>query len=80
MHQWINYILGLNKQTESELIDSELKNLQKFIKFSSEVDLEIRKEMWDYYKAELANMKKTIKKLQEQNELLTAKLEINGQI
>lgn len=79
MDQWINYILGLNKQTQSELIDAELKNLKRFAKFLRENDVEIKKEIWDHFNEKTLKMEKTIKILQEENELLIAKLETYGQ-
>jgi hypothetical protein len=66
MEKRFKYLLGLAKHTENFLMYNELKTLkQDVLKFPM---------------LRIDAMEKRIKELEQENELLTAKLEINGQI
>jgi len=66
MEKRFNYLLGLSKHTENYLMHNELKELKKdVLKFSM---------------LRLEAMERRIKELEQENELLKAKLEIYGQI
>lgn len=66
MEKRFKYLLGLSKHTENFLMYNELKTLkQDVLKFPM---------------LRIEAMEKRIKELEQENELLTAKLEINGQI
>jgi hypothetical protein len=66
MEKRFKYLLGLSKHTENYLMYNELK--------------ELKKEVLQYPMLRIEAMAKRIKELEQENELLTAKLEINGQI
>ena len=66
MEKRFKYLLGLSKHTSNFLMYNELKALkQDVLKFPM---------------LRIDAMAKRIKELEQENELLTAKLEINGQI
>lgn len=66
MEKRFKYLLGLSKHTNNFLMYNELKALkQDVLKFPM---------------LRIDAMERRIKELEQQNELLTAKLEINGQI
>ena len=66
MEKRFTYLLGLSKHTENYLMYNELK--------------ELKKDVLEYPMLRIEAMAKRIKELEQENELLTAKLEINGQI
>jgi len=66
MEKRFTYLLGLAKHTENYLMLNELK--------------ELKKEVLQYPMLRIEAMAKRIEELEQQNEFLTAKLEVNGQI
>ena len=66
MEKRFTYLLGLAKHTENYLMLNELK--------------ELKKEVLQYPMLRIEAMTKLIEELEQENELLTAKLEVNGQI
>jgi len=64
MEKRFTYLLGLAKHTENYLMLNELK--------------ELKKEALQYPMLRIEAMAKRIEELEQQNEFLTAKLEING--
>ena len=66
MEKRFTYLLGLAKHTENYLMLNELK--------------ELKKEVLQYPMLRIEAMAKRIKELEQENEFLTAKLEVNGQI
>ena len=66
MEKRFNYLLGLSKHTENFLMHNELK--------------ELKKDILSYPMLRVDAMEKRIEELKQENELLKAKLEINGLI
>lgn len=64
MEKRFTYLLGLAKHTENYLMLNELK--------------ELKKEVLQYPMLRIEAMTKRIKELEQENELLIAKLEVNG--
>ena len=65
MEKRFKYLLGLSKQTSNFLMYNELKALKR--------------DVLRFPMLRIDAMERRIKELEQQNELLTAKLEINGQ-
>ena len=66
MEKRFTYLLGLSKHTENYLMYNELN--------------ELKKEVLKFPMLRLEAMERRIKELEQENELLKAKLEIYGQI
>lgn len=66
MEKRFTYLLGLSRHTQNYLMYNELK--------------ELKKDVLEYPNLRIAAMQRRIKELEQENELLTAKLEVNGQI
>ena len=66
MEKRFTYLLGLSKHTNNVLMHNELKALKK--------------EILTYPMLRVGAMEKRIEELEQENELLKAKLEINGLI
>lgn len=66
MEKRLAYLLGLAKHTENYLMYNELK--------------ELKKDILKFPMLRIEAMTKRIKELEQKNELLTAKLEVYGQI
>ena len=66
MEKRFTYLLGLSRHTENYLMYNELK--------------ELKKDVLEYPNLRIDAMQRRIKELEQENELLTAKLEVNGQI
>lgn len=66
MQKRFAYLLGLAKHTENYLMYNELK--------------ELKKDVLRFPMLRIEAMQNRIKELEQENELLTAKLEVNGQI
>lgn len=66
MKKRFSYLLGLAKHTENYLMYNELK--------------ELKKDVLEFPMLRIEAMTRRIKELEQENELLTAKLEVNGQI
>jgi len=66
MEKRFNYLLGLSKHTENFLMYNELK--------------ELKKDILSFPMLRVGAMEKRIEELEQENELLKAKLEINGLI
>ena len=66
MEKRFNYLLGLSKHTENFLMHNELK--------------ELKKDILSFPMLRVDAMEKRIEELQQENEILKAKLEINGLI
>jgi hypothetical protein len=66
MEKRFNYLLGLSKHTENFLMYNELK--------------ELKKDILIFPMLRVGAMEKRIEELEQENELLKAKLEINGLI
>jgi cell shape-determining protein MreC len=66
MEKRFTYLLGLSKHTENYLMYNKLK--------------ELKKEVLKFPMLRLEAMERRIKELEQENELLKAKLEINGLI
>ena len=66
MEKRFTYLLGLAKHTENYLMLNELK--------------ELKKEVLQYPMLRIEAMAKRIEELEQENEFLTAKLQVNGQI
>lgn len=66
MQKRFTYLLGLSKHTNNVLMHNELK--------------ELKKEILTYPMLRVGAMEKRIEELEQENELLKAKLEINGLI
>jgi len=64
MEKRFTYLLGLAKHTENYLMLNELK--------------ELKKEVLKYPLLRIEAMAQRIEELEQENELLTAKLEVNG--
>ena len=66
MEKRFTYLLGLSRHTENYLMYNELK--------------ELKKDVLKYPNLRIEAMQRRIKELEQENEFLTAKLEVNGQI
>lgn len=66
MEKRFTYLLGLSKHTENYLMHNELK--------------ELKKDILSFPMLRVGAMERRIKELEQENELLKAKLEIYGQI
>jgi hypothetical protein len=80
MEKRFNYLLGLSKHTENILMYNELKELKKDVLKFPMLRVEAMGKRINQLEIHNKALKDIILKLEEDNELLKAKLEINGLI